>query len=134
MVLIGVGASAISKFPQVYAQNAPGTAECSKLIDTGDLTTVRGHGLTDHDRLNSNIIAALLCLFKVRISDICDSHDIHPTALINRFERVNARFDNLVNVNETGLIIPHEVRPLTRMIANEFDTYSLSDTGHSYAT
>lgn len=26
MVLIEVGASAISKFPQVYAQNAPGTA------------------------------------------------------------------------------------------------------------
>ena len=134
MVLIEVGASAISKFPQVYAQNAPGTAEYSKLIDTGDLTTVRGHGLTDHDRLNSDIIAALLCQFQVRISDICDSHDIHPTALINRFERVNARFEKLLNVSEEGLIIPHETRPLTRMIAREFDTYSLSDTGHSYAT
>ena len=92
-VLIGVGASAISKFPQGYIQNAPGTAEYSKIIDTGDLATVRGHALTDHDRLNSDIIAALLCQFQVRISDICDSHDIHPTALINRFDRVNARFE-----------------------------------------
>ena len=134
MVLIEAGASAISKFPQVYAQNAPGTAEYSKLIDTGDLTTVRGHGLTDHDRLNSDIIAALLCQFQVSVSDICDHHDIHPTALIDRFEQVNARFENLLNVTETGLIIPPEARPLTRMIACEFDTYSLSDTGHSYAT
>ena len=77
---------------------------------------------------------AVLCQFQARISDICDHHDIHPTALIDRFEKVNARFENLVNVNETGLIIPHEARPLTRMIAREFDTYSLSDTGHSYAT
>ena len=88
----------------------------------------------DHDRLNSDIIAALLCQFQVLISDICDNHDIHPTALIDRFEQVNARFENLVNVNETGRIIRHEARPLTRMIAREFDTYSLSDTGHGYAT
>jgi oxygen-independent coproporphyrinogen-3 oxidase len=90
--------------------------------------------LTDHDRLNSDIIAALLCQFQVRISDICDNHDIHSTALIDRFERVNARFENLLNVSEEGLIIPHEARLLTRMIAREFDTYALSDTGHSYAT
>ena len=133
-VLIGVGASAISKFPQGYAQNAPATAEYGKLIETGDLATVRGHALTDHDRLNSDIIAALLCQFQVRVSDICDNHDIHPTALIERFEQMNARFENLLSVTETGLIIPHEARPLARMIAREFDTYSLSDTGHSYAT
>jgi len=54
--------------------------------------------------------------------------------LIDRFEKVNARFENLVNVNETGLIILYEARPLPPMIAREFDTYSLSDTGHSYAT
>ena len=133
-VLIGVGASAISKFPQGYAQNAPATAEYSKLIETGDLATVRGHALTDHDRLNSDIIASLLCLFQVRISDIYDNHHIHPTALIDRFEKVNARFENFLNVSEEGLIISPEARSLTRMIAREFDTYSLSDTGHSYAT
>ena len=129
-----MGASAISKFPQGYAQNASGTAEYSKLIDSGDLATVRGHALTDHDRLNSDLIAALLCQFQVRVSDICDNHDIHPTALIDRFEQVNARFENVLNVTEKGLIIPPEARPLTRMIAREFDAYSLSDTGHSCAT
>ena len=112
---------------------ATGTAEYSKLIDTGDLAVVRGHALMDHDTLNSDIIAALLCKFQVSISDICDNHDIHPTALIERFTQANARFENLLNVTETELIIPHEARPLTRMIAREFDTYSLSDTGHSCA-
>ena len=70
--------------------------------------------------------AAVLCQFQARISDICDHHDIHPTALIDRFEQVNARFENL--------LIPPQAQPLTRMIARQFDTYSLSDTGHSYAT
>ena len=90
--------------------------------------------MTDHDRLNSDIIAALLCQFQVHISDICDKQEVPPTALIHRFEEINARFENLVNVNETGLLIPHEARPLTHMIAREFDTYSFSNTGHSYAT
>ena len=90
--------------------------------------------MTDHDRLKSDIIAALLFQFQVHISDICDKHEIQPTALIDRFVKVNARFENRVNVNETGLIIPHKAWPVTRMIAREFDTYSLSDTGHSYAT
>ena len=90
--------------------------------------------MTDHDRLNSDIIAALLCQFRVSVSDICNHHDIHPTALIDRFEQVNTRFETLLNVTETGLIIPPEAQPLTRMIAREFDSYSLSDAGHSYAT
>ena len=120
--------------PAHYAHNAPGTAQYSKLIDSGDLATVGGHALTDHDRLISDLIAALLCQFQVRVSDICDNHDIHPTALIDRVEQVNARFENLLNVTEKRLIILPEARPLTRMIAHEFDAYSLSDTGHSYAT
>ena len=78
--------------------------------------------------------AAVLCQFQARISDICDHHDIHPTALIDRFEQVNARFENLLNVTETRFLIPPQAQPLTRMIARQFDTYSLSDTGHSYAT
>ena len=32
--------------------------------------------------------AAVLCQFQARISDICDHHDIDPTALIDRFEQV----------------------------------------------
>jgi len=131
--LIGVGASAISKFPQGYAQNAAVTSEYSKLIDTGDMATVRGHKLTNRDRLNSDIIAALLCQFKVRIADICENHDIQPAAVLELFERVNMRFENLLQVTETGLIIPSEARPLTRMIAREFDQYNSTQISYSAA-
>ena len=131
--LIGVGASAISKFPQGYAQNAAVTSEYSKLIDTGDMATVRGHKLTNRDRLNSDIIAALLCQFQVRIADICENHDIQPSAVLELFERVNMRFENLLQVTETGLIIPSEARPLTRMIAREFDQYNSTQISYSAA-
>ena len=131
--LIGVGASAISKFPQGYAQNAAVTSEYSKLIDTGDMATVRGRKLTNRDRLNSDIIAALLCQFQVRIAEICENHDIQPAAVLELFERVNMRFENLLQVTETGLIIPFEARPLTRMIAREFDQYNSTQISYSAA-
>ena len=78
--------------------------------------------------------AALLCQFQVSVSDICDNHDIHPTPMIDRSHSEGCQSARLPVQTEKGLIIPHEARLLTRMIAREFDTYSLSDTGHSYAT
>ncbi|NDD33378.1 MAG: hypothetical protein EBZ23_07995 [Rhodobacteraceae bacterium] len=91
-----------------------------------------GVGLTEIYKIKD--VVEEISVQAITLKWFCDNHDIHPTALIDRFEQVNARFENLVNVNETGRIIRHEARPLTRMIAREFDTYSLSDTGHSYAT
>ncbi|MBC7179382.1 MAG: oxygen-independent coproporphyrinogen III oxidase, partial [Roseovarius sp.] len=42
-VLIGVGASSISRFPQGYAQNAPATGAHTGAIRDGRFSTTRGH-------------------------------------------------------------------------------------------
>jgi oxygen-independent coproporphyrinogen-3 oxidase len=47
--------------------------------------------------------------------------------------RANEAFDNLLTVDETGLFVPQDARPLTRMIARSFDAYELSSAGHSSA-
>jgi oxygen-independent coproporphyrinogen-3 oxidase len=104
------------------------------LIETGDLARVLGHALTGHDKIISGIIAALLCQFQIRISDICEHDNTRPTVLLERFEQVNARFLNFLNVIGTRLIIPPKTRPLNRLIARAFDFYVLSDAGHIYAT
>jgi hypothetical protein len=56
------------------------------------------------------------------ISDVCENYTIHPAVLLERHIQLNPRFQNLLNVTEAGLIIPTEARPLTHLIAHEFDT------------
>ena len=49
------------------------------------------------------------------------------------FERTNRDFEGLLTVNEDGLFVPAELRPLTRMIARTFDGYEMAQAGHSTA-
>ena len=39
----------------------------------------------------------------------------------------------LLTVDESGLYVPPDARPLARMIARSFDAYELSSAGHSSA-
>ena len=119
----------LSKNAEISIEIDPTEVDEDRVVALAEIGMTRASiGIQDFD---PDIQAALLCQFQVSVSDICDNHDMQPTALSDRFEQVNTRFENLLNVTETGLIIPPEARPLTRMIAREFDTYSLSDTGHS---
>jgi oxygen-independent coproporphyrinogen-3 oxidase len=52
-VLIGLGASSISRFPQGFAQNASGTAEHTKAIRDGRFSTHRGHAFRGEDLLRA---------------------------------------------------------------------------------
>ncbi|HLQ19932.1 MAG TPA: oxygen-independent coproporphyrinogen III oxidase, partial [Tabrizicola sp.] len=64
-VLIGIGASSISRFPQGFAQNASGTATHTKAIREGQFSTHRGHAFAGEDQLRARIIEALMCDFFV---------------------------------------------------------------------
>ncbi|SHH26523.1 oxygen-independent coproporphyrinogen III oxidase [Cognatishimia maritima] len=132
-VLIGVGASSISKFPQGYAQNAPATAAYTKAIQSGEFSVSRGHKFAGDDRLNARLIEAVMCDFAVDANEICGDFGITQAALRRRFEEVNTLFDGLLSVTENGLFIPEDVRPLTRLIARAFDVYDQSKARHSAA-
>ncbi len=64
-VLIGVGASSISRFPQGYAQNAPATGAHTGAIREGRFSTARGHVFTDQDKLRARMIEQLMCEFRI---------------------------------------------------------------------
>ena len=49
--LIGLGASAISTYPQGFAQIVPVTGQFAEMIDTGLPVTWRGYALSARDRL-----------------------------------------------------------------------------------
>jgi len=131
--LIGVGASSISRFPQGYAQNAPATGAHTAAIRDGRFSTTRGHAFSDEDRMRSRMIEQLMCEFRVDANEITQRFNITPKALRQILDRTASEFPGLLQVDEHGLSIPEEARPLTRMVARSFDAYELSKAGHSSA-
>jgi len=132
-VLIGVGASSISRFPQGYAQNAPATGAHTAAIREDRFSTTRGHAFWGEDRLRARIIEQLMCDFRVDAAELVAGHDITRERLDGMLRRVSDSFEGLPEVSDAGLFIPQEARALTRMIARGFDAYELDKAGHSSA-
>jgi oxygen-independent coproporphyrinogen-3 oxidase len=132
-VLIGLGASAISRFPQGYAQNAPGTSDYVKAVRAKRFSTVRGHVFKGEDLMRARMIEALMCDFRVDAEEIRRDYAVPKVALQAIFARVSSEFGDMVRIDDSGLTVPVEARPLTRMIARSFDAYDLAKAGHSPA-
>ncbi len=132
-VLIGLGASSISRFPQGYAQNASATAEHTKAIRAGHFSTHRGHVFAGEDLLRARIIEALMCDFRVHRAELLADFDTTPERLDSLFQTAADAFPDMVDVSPDGIAIPPGSRPLTRMIARAFDAYDQSRALHSAA-
>lgn len=131
--LIGLGASAISRMPQGYAQNAPSTSAYIKAIRNGNFATVKGHAFDREDLLRARMIEALMCDFRIDSRELLDRFGTSPERLAELYSVPAHEFDGMVVVNDEGFAIPERGRPLTRMIARAFDAYDLSKAGHSSA-
>lgn len=132
-VLIGVGASSISKFPQGYAQNAPATGAHTGAIRAGEFSVSKGHIFTAEDKLRSRMIEALMCDFRIDSAELEARFGVSAAEVQRMFDRAIAEFPGVLD-NASGILsIPVEARALTRMIARSFDTYDMSKAGHSSA-
>ncbi|MFC2968468.1 oxygen-independent coproporphyrinogen III oxidase [Acidimangrovimonas pyrenivorans] len=132
-VLVGLGASSISRFPQGYAQNASATADYTKAIREGEFATRRGHVFSEEDKLRGRIIEALMCDFKVSTAELIRDYGASEAQLAEMYDKAAKAFPEMVAISAEGLAIPEHARPLTRMIARSFDAYDLSKAGHSTA-
>ncbi len=130
-VLIGLGASAISRFPQGYAQNAPSTARYMAAIDAGGFATARGHLLQGEDQLRGQIIEALLCRFTIpRDKILAQCPDMGPRfdALITQ---ACTAFPKMLIQTSNGAFLAKPARAMARVIARHFDAYDLSENESS---
>ncbi len=132
-VLIGVGASSISRFPQGYAQNAPATSAHTGAIRDGRFSTARGHVFSDDDKLRARMIEALMCDFRIDLADITNRFGTSQSQVMQMLDGVATQFPDMVHVDETGLFVPPKARALTRMMARSLDAYDLDKAGHSSA-
>ncbi len=132
-ILVGLGASSISRFPQGYAQNASATSLYTKAVREGRFTTHRGHVFTPEDKLRGRIIEALMCDFRVDRAELIRDFRVSDETLDEMFAKARNQFGGMVRLDDEGLAIPAEGRPLARMIARAFDSYDQSKAQHSAA-
>jgi len=132
-VLVGLGASSISRFPQGYAQNVSGTSDYTKAIRDGQFSTHRGHIFAGEDLLRGRIIEALMCDFDVHRDALIRDYGADPARVETLFQAAAQAFPGMVTVDAAGFHIPHPARPLARMIARAFDAYDQSKAQHSAA-
>ncbi len=132
-VLVGVGASSISRFPQGYAQNAPATGAHTAAIREGRFSTTRGHVFSDDDRLRGRMIEQLMCDFRIDFAEITNRFGISKKALLALLRRSTDQFAEVLEFTGDALVIPPDVRPLARIIARSLDAYAMNEAGHSSA-
>jgi oxygen-independent coproporphyrinogen-3 oxidase len=131
--LIGVGASAISRYRQGYAQNAPATSVYQGAVRGGRFATERGHIFAGEDMIRGRIIEELMCQFRADLparAAECGTDRAKTVALADGLAQA---FPGMVWSNDGVVAIPEPARPLTRMIARWFDAYAMAASGHSSA-
>ena len=131
--LIGLGASAISKLPQGYVQNASATASYVAQIRDDKFASARGHASTDDDKLRARVIEEIMCTFQVSLSKVEAELDVIPVDLRAEFARVQQKFAHYANFDGDRLSLTSKAQLLARMVAREFDVYAMNEQGHSLA-
>ncbi|MFL0354838.1 oxygen-independent coproporphyrinogen III oxidase [Erythrobacter sp. GH1-10] len=114
-VLIGMGATAISGFPGLIAQNEKNTGRYRMLSSQGRLSASEGIQRSSEDRMRGHFIERLLCQGEAQLS-LC------------LFARVESRLQpflarGLAVLDELTLRITPEGLPYARTIAALFDPY-----------
>ena len=109
--LIGLGASAISRFVGGFAQNATRIPDYQHKLASGGLATGRICPISDDDARRAAIIEQLMCNYRA---------DIGPEAPsgIAELER-----DGLIRRSGSMIEVRDQARPLVRTVAAAFDAY-----------
>ena len=123
--LVGLGASAISRLPQGFAQNAPAVGNYSRAVTEGKLATVKGIVLSNDDRLRGHIIERLMCDMAVDLDAISYETGFDIAAdFSDELESLQPFQENgSVLIDGRHIRITEQGRPYMRLVASVFDTY-----------
>ncbi|WP_404338317.1 oxygen-independent coproporphyrinogen III oxidase [Sphingomonas sp. MMS12-HWE2-04] len=114
--LIGLGASAISAFPDRLLQNEKNTGRYHLAVGAGRFATARGLHRSGEDRLRGRAIEAILAMGGADLSGFA-----HAPALRERLRPFEAR--QLVSWQGDRLVLAEAARPYARAIAATLDAY-----------
>jgi oxygen-independent coproporphyrinogen-3 oxidase len=122
--LVAFGASAISEYPQGFAQAARDTLAWSTAIEKGDSPVNRGLATTAEDRMRAEVIERLMCDFTVDYAAVAARHGFDPAVLdqgLARLEPLMAA--GLADWQGTVVSVPRKHRLFLRSAASAFDAH-----------
>ncbi len=122
--LLGFGVSAISQFPQGYAQNTldGGAYEQAVLHDQAPLA--KGYAFNGEDQARKVIIDTLMTTLRVDAAAIWSAHGHAPATLHTALARLQPLLqDGLLTVQDGVVSLPLAARPVVRLAAAAFDAY-----------
>ena len=123
--LYAMGATSISQFGRVYAQNYKKEKKYLAALDKNILPTARGYYLSDDDLLRRRVITKLMCDFELDFNSIENEFDIDFETYFNwglgNLKEMIA--DDLVVIENRSLKVTPMGRMLIRNIAINFDGY-----------
>lgn len=130
--LIGLGASAISRTPQGFAQNIVQERDWRQAVGAGRLPVARGVALTDRDVLIGAMIERLMCDFAVDVEACARMHGADPDSLRSLWGRL-APFaaDGLVEITGTRVAVTPLGRPFVRAVCAVFDAHAVPADRHA---
>lgn len=128
-VLIGLGLSSISSFPQAYTQNTADIVSYRKAVKDGMTPVIKGYVLDDDDRMRRGIIQSLMCYSEADAAALCKEHGVPLADLEQDFMALCAlQDDGLVNVDGYHIKVTDAGRPFVRVICACFDAYFQTNT------
>ncbi len=132
-VLIGFGASAISKLPYGFVQNKADIAAYQHAVSTGNLAPARGWKAQQGDSVRAAIIESIMCYFE---ADLASFSPTPQQDFQQAFERLQPFIrDGVVRWADDKLVIEKEPPLMARLVASAFDTYTAwTDCAHAAPT
>lgn len=132
-VLIGLGASAISRYPQGYAQNASTSSAYALAVGKGRLATERGHAMSPDDALRADMIERLMCRFELDLRDLSRRHGVPLAELRGITAPLRLSFGDWTRTEGEVLRLARSPRLIARLAALELDAYAMPEGRHSRA-
>ena len=122
--LVAFGASAISEFPQGFAQAARDTLAWSEAIAAKKSPVTRGLATAAEDRMRAAIIEQIMCNFSADFGQIADQYGFNNTVLADSLFRLQPLAEaGLASINGSTVRVPQEHRLFLRSVACAFDGY-----------
>ena len=118
-MLIGFGASAISRLDEGYIQNLADNPGYCRTVGEGRLASVRGCRMDDDDQRRADIIETLMCNFKVDLAMVAADQDF--TEELASLQPMIV--DGLVHVQGSLVEMTERGRSVVRVVAAIFDRY-----------
>lgn len=108
--LLGFGASAISSFPDGFAQNIPVTGRYAAAVETGALPVWRGYALSDDDRHMAKFVEDLMCYHRANVP-------AQATALRDRVDALAGEYADALDWSDEQVLLKRWAWPLVRILA-----------------